>query len=108
MAEARVYPSDQWRLLSSQKKNQEMRIREGWRGFDVPPEGYKLDNGGKPVVDQSFVHNLNSQIIQVGASGNSLVSIPPPPSVPPQIPSFVTTYAIPARQYFGRQGTSQK
>ena len=29
-----------------------MKIREGWRGFDVPPEGYKLDNEVKPVVDQ--------------------------------------------------------
>ena len=62
MAEARVYSADQFRLLSSQQNNniQEMKVREGWRGFDVPPECYKLDNEGKPVVDQYFVHNLNS------------------------------------------------
>ena len=62
VAEARVYSADQFRLLSSQQNNniQEMKVREGWRGFDVPPECYKLDNEGKPVVDQYFVHNLNS------------------------------------------------
>ena len=47
-----------------------MKIREGWRGFDVTPAGYKLDNEGNPVVDQYFVHNLNSLTIQVSASGN--------------------------------------
>ena len=50
-------------VSSPLKKNiQEMKICEGWRGFDIPPPGYKLYNEGKPVVDQSFVHNLNSQI----------------------------------------------
>ena len=47
-----------------------MKISEGWRDFDVPPEFYKLDNKGKPLVEQSSVHNLNSRIIQVSASGN--------------------------------------
>ena len=39
MVEACVYPSDQWILLSlQQKKNiQEIKVCEGWRGFDVPP-----------------------------------------------------------------------
>ena len=32
-----------------------MKIIEGLRGFDVPPAGLKIDNEGKPVVDQSFV-----------------------------------------------------
>ena len=52
---------------------------ERWRGFVVTPTGYKLDNKGKPVVDQYFVHNLNSQTNQVSASGNSSVPMPPPP-----------------------------
>ena len=30
----------------------EMKICEVWRGFEVPLEGYKLENEGKPVVDQ--------------------------------------------------------
>ena len=47
-----------------------MKIREGWRGFDVPQAGYKLDNEVKSVVDQYFVNNLNSRISQVSASGN--------------------------------------
>ena len=81
MAEDRVYPADQSIIFYFQQKNnnQEMKIRKGRRGFDVPPSGYKLDNEVKPVVDQSFLHNLNSQIIQVSASGNSLVPTPPPP-----------------------------
>ena len=35
-----VYPAYQWRIISLQQKNniQEMKIREGWRGFDAPPE----------------------------------------------------------------------
>ena len=39
MAEARVYPVYQWILPSLQKNNniQEMKICEGWIGFDVPP-----------------------------------------------------------------------
>ena len=36
-----------------------MEIIEGWRGFDTPQTGYKLDNEGKAVVDQYFLHNFN-------------------------------------------------
>ena len=62
MSEAQVYPVDKWRLLFSQQNNniQEMKIREGWRGFDVPPDCYKRDNEVKPVVEQSFAYNLNN------------------------------------------------
>ena len=81
---------------------------EIWRGFDVPPEGYKPDNERKPVVDQNSVHNLNSQIIKVIASGNSLVPIPPPPSGTPPITSFVYTYISTSGQYFGCQVTRQQ
>ena len=51
----------QWRLLSLQQKNniQETKICKGWRGFDLPPGGYKIYNEGKLVVEQLFVHNLN-------------------------------------------------
>ena len=61
MSEACVYPSDQCILLSlQQNKNiQEIKIREVWRSFDITPEGYKLDNEGKLVVDQYFLYNLN-------------------------------------------------
>ena len=38
-----------------------MKIREGWRGFDVPPEGYKLDNEEKPVFGQYFVQISTSE-----------------------------------------------
>ena len=85
-----------------------MKICEGWRRFYVPPEGYKLDNEVKPVVEQSFVHNLNSWINQVSTWGKSLVPIPTTPSVPPPIPPFITIYYSRARQYFGYQGTRQQ
>ena len=110
VAEARVYPAYQWRLLSLQPKNniKEMKICEEWRGFVVPPACYKLDNEGKLVVDQSFVHNLKSRIRQVSASGNSLVPMPLPPSVPLPITLFVTTDTSTTGQYFGRQCTRQQ
>ena len=85
-----------------------MKTREGWRGFDILSSGYKLDNQGKPVVDQSLVQNLKLRIIQVSALGNSLFPMPPPPSVPLQILPFVTTDAITYGQYFCRQGTKQQ
>ena len=85
-----------------------MKIREGWRGFDSPLEGYKLDNEGKPVVGQSFVHNLNSQTNQVSAYGNTLVPIPNPPLGPPPIPTFVITDTRTFEQPFGNQGTRKK
>ena len=84
-----------------------MKLFEGWRGFDVPQSGYKLDKEGKLVFDQSFVHNLNSQISQVSASGKSLVPMPTPPSVTPPIPQLVITYYITSGQYFGCQDTIQ-
>ena len=64
MSEAQVYPVDKWRLLFSQQNNniQEMKICEGWRGFDVPLDCYKRDNEVKSVVEQFFVYNLKSQI----------------------------------------------
>ena len=77
---------------------------EVWRGFDVPPAGYKLYNEVKPVVNQSFLHNLNLRISQVISSGNSFVPIHPPPS--PILP-FVTTDASTAIHYFGCQGNRQ-
>ena len=81
MTEARVYPVYRWRILSLQQKNniQEMEICEVWRGFDVSPECYKLYNEGKPVVDNSFVNNINSRISQVSVSGKSLVPMSPSP-----------------------------
>ena len=39
-------------LLETKEYIQEMKIRERWKGFDVPTEGYKLENEGNPVVDQ--------------------------------------------------------
>ena len=71
-----------------------MNVPKVWRGFDLPPAGYKLENEGKLVVDQSFVQKLNLGINQVIASCNSLVPMPPPSSVPPPIPPFVITYSI--------------
>ena len=52
LAEAFVYPADQWRLLSLQQNInfQEMKIFQEWRGFEVPPEKYKLDNEEKPII----------------------------------------------------------
>ena len=82
-----------------------MEILEGWRGFYFPPGGYKLDNEGNPVIEQPFVHNFNSRIIQVMASGTSLVPMSTPPSVHPQITPFVITDDITADKYFGPQGT---
>ena len=41
-------------LLATKNNIQEMKIREGWRGLDVTPEGYKLDNEG----NQLFINNL--------------------------------------------------
>ena len=110
MAEDCVYPAEKLILLSLKQKNniQEMKISEGWRGFGFPPAGYKLDNEGKPVVEQSFFHNLNSQIIQVSASGNSLVPMPPPPSGPPPILPFVIKDASTSVQSFGRKGNRQQ
>ena len=51
-----ILPADQWRLLSFQQKNniQEKKICKIWRGFNVPPVGYKIDNEGEPVVYSSF------------------------------------------------------
>ena len=60
------------------------------------------------MVDQYFLHNLNSWISQVSASGNSLVPMPPTPSIPPPIPPFVITDSSTAGQYFGCQGTRQQ
>ena len=110
MVETRVYPEEQHILLSLQQNNNilDMKISEGWRGFDVLPVGYKLDNEGKPVVDQSFVHNLNSQIDQLSASSNSLVPMPPPPSGPPPILPYVTTYSRTAGKSFSLQCTRHK
>ena len=71
MLEARVYPSDQWRLLSAQQNNniQDMKVWGAWRGFNVPTAGLKLDNEGKLVIYQPFLPNLNLRISQVSASG---------------------------------------
>ena len=109
-SEARVYPVDQCILLSFQQKNniQEMKFLEGWRGFDVAPKGYKQDNEGNPVVDQSFLRNLNFQFIQVSASGNSLVPMPPSSSVPPPIPPFLITGSSTFVQPFDCQSISQQ
>ena len=87
---------------------QEIKIGEGWRGFDVPPADYKLENEVKPVVDQSFLHNLNSRINQVNKSGNSLVPMPHPPSGTRPTPPFVITYDRTTRQYFGRKCIRQQ
>ena len=53
VAEDHVYPADQWRLLYLQQNNniQEIKTREGWGGFNVPPEGYKLDCLSMSKVD---------------------------------------------------------
>ena len=54
VAEDRVYYVEQYIILSLQQKNniKEMKNREVWRGFEVTPVGYKLENGLKPVVGQ--------------------------------------------------------
>ena len=85
-----------------------MIIREEWKGFDVTPAGYNLDNEGKSVVCQSFVNNLKSRINQVSASGNSLLLMPPPPSLPPPILPFLIADPRTAGQSFGCQGTRQR
>ena len=82
-----------------------MKICKVRKGFCVTPSGYKLDNEGKPVVDQSFIHNPNLRINQVSASGNSLVPMTPTPSGPLTILPFVSKDASIAFQYFGSQGT---
>ena len=57
------------------------------------------------MVGQSFVQNLNLVMIQVSASGNSLVPTHPQPLGPPPIPPFIITDTIIAVQYFVRQST---
>ena len=82
-----------------------MKICDEWRGFDVPPAGYKLDNELKLLVYQSFAHNLNSIINQVSASDDSLVKMPPTPSRPPSIPPFVIIDSRTCGHSFGSQVT---
>ena len=93
-------------LLVKNCNIQEMNIPKVWRCFELPPAGYKLENEGKLVGDQSFVHKLKPGINQVIASCNSLVPMPPPSSVPPPIPPSVIKYSITAGQSFGRQVSS--
>ena len=60
------------------------------------------------MVDQSFVHNLNSLINQVSESGKSLVPMTPPQPGPPPILHFVITDASTTGQYFVCKGTSKQ
>ena len=113
VAEARIYPSDEWKYLSNDQKQavQAKKIEAGWSDGNTPPPGFRLDESGRAVPNMSMVAALSASIREVSTSNNtipstSLVALPPAPTnyVPP-IPPIVTTNAQSAGQTFGRQGT---
>ena len=112
-AEARIYPSDEWKQLSRDQKQlvQAKKIEAGWSDGNTPPPGFCLDENGRAVPNKSMVAALSASIREVSTSNittpsTSLVSLPPAPTTnAPPIPPIVTTNAQSAGQTFGRQGS---
>ena len=119
VAEARVYPREQWMNLTQEQRKEVMnkKLEARWIDGSTPPPGYTLDNEGRAVVEQGLVSVIQSQISTMAAAnrgntqGGGLVSLPPPPSnnntapVPPIVTTNTT--ALSAGRGFGRQGTRQ-
>ena len=113
VAEARIYPSDEYKNLTREQKQavQAKKIEAGWIDGNTPPPGFRLDNSGKAVPNMNMVAALSASIREVSTTthapqSTALVPLPPAPTqnVPP-IPPVVTTNAQSAGQTFGRQGT---
>ena len=81
-------------------------MNAGWINAYTPPQGFTLDENGKPNPSNSLVAAVQSVIGQVSHQNYSVAPpVPPPPALPPVIETaMMTTQPAQAGHAFRRSG----
>lgn len=110
-AEARSYLPEEWERLSGYQKEAVIKAKQeaGWINSYTPPEGFTLDQDGRPTPSTSLVAAVQSVIGQVSQQGQNIPpppndGIPPAPALPPIVETNSQTAASQAGHAFGRTG----
>ena len=107
MPETQSYLPEEWQRLTAEQKEAVVKAKReaGWINSYTPPQGFALDNNGRPTHSNSLVAAVQSVIGQVNHQDNSVApSIPPPPALPPIIETRMTTPSAQAGHASGRTG----
>ena len=106
--EPRSYPPEEWQQLTPQQKEAvvQAKMNAGWINAYTPPQGFALDENGKPNRSNSLVSVVQSVIGQVSHQNYTIAPpVPPLLALPPVIETaMITTPPAQAGHVFGRTG----